>query len=169
LLKTRECTHDPSTGFDAKTGFDRSKSFLKETTLDRHLKPARHDAEKLRSICGRLFTGDYPYRHNIACMHTIFDKHGTAYAVAHRRLDDRAVVYTVHAGDHLELVARAVFDVTRGSVSEVLVWPGWHRRGVAAALYRLIEWERAEAVCPRPIGSVARQAIWASPGIDLSA
>ena|SRR6516162_7467865 len=102
-------------------------------------------------------------------MHTIFDKHGTAYAVAHRRLDDRAVVYTVHAGDHLELVARAVFDVTRCSVSEVLVWPGWHRRGVAAALYRLIEWERAEAVCPRPIGSVARQAIWASPGIDLSA
>ena len=54
-------------------------------------------------------------------MHTIFDKHGTAYAVAHRRLDDQAVVYTVHAGDHLELVARAVFDVTRGSVSEVLV------------------------------------------------
>jgi hypothetical protein len=50
-------------------------------------------------------------------MHTIFDKHGTAYAVAHRRLDDKAVVYTVHAGDHLELVARALLDVARGSVN----------------------------------------------------
>ena len=101
-------------------------------------------------------------------MRTIFDKHGTAYAVAHRRLDDQAVVYTVHAGDHLELVARAVLDVARGSLSEVLVWPGWHRRGVAAALYRLIEWERA-AVHPIPVRSAAGQAIWASRGIDLSA
>jgi len=53
LLKTRECIPDPSTGFDPETGFDRSKIFLKETTLDRHLKPARHGREKLRSICGR--------------------------------------------------------------------------------------------------------------------
>jgi len=56
-------------------------------------------------------------------MRTIFDKHGTWYAVAHRWLDEE-VVYTVHAGDHLELVARAVLDMARGSVSEALVWPG---------------------------------------------
>ena len=102
-------------------------------------------------------------------MHTIFDKDGTAYAVAHRRLDEEAVVYTVHAGDHLELVARAVLDLARGSVTEVLVWPGWHRRGVAAALYQLIECEHAKALRPSPVRSVAGPEFWASPGIDLSA
>jgi hypothetical protein len=102
-------------------------------------------------------------------MHTIFDKHGTPYAVAHRRLDDQVVVYTVHAGDHLELVARAVLDVVRGSVSEVLVWPGWRRRGLATALYGLIEWEHGKALRPSRIRSVAGRAFWASRGIDLSA
>jgi hypothetical protein len=102
-------------------------------------------------------------------MRTIFDNHGTAYAVAHRRLDDQAVVYTVHAGDHLELVARAVLDVALGSVSEIVVWPGWHRRGVAAALYRLIEWEHGGAVRASRARSVAGGAFWASRGIDLSA
>jgi GNAT superfamily N-acetyltransferase len=102
-------------------------------------------------------------------MHTIFDKDGTAYAVAHRWLDEEAVVYTVHAGDHLELVARAVLDMARGRVSEVLVWPGWRRRGVAAALYQLIECEHGKALRPSPICSVAGRPFWASPGIDLSA
>lgn len=101
-------------------------------------------------------------------MHTIFDKDGAPYAVAHRRLDEEAVVYTVHAGDQLELVARAVLDVARGSVSEVLGWPGWHRRGVAAALYQLIECEHGK-VRPSPVRGVAGRASWASPGIDLSA
>jgi predicted GNAT family acetyltransferase len=99
-------------------------------------------------------------------MHTIFDKHGTPYAVAHRRLDDQVVVYTVHAGDHLELVARAVLDLVRGSVSEVLVWPGWRRRGLATALYGLID---GKALRPSRIRSVAGRAFWASRGIDLSA
>jgi GNAT superfamily N-acetyltransferase len=102
-------------------------------------------------------------------MHTIFDTHGTVYAVAHRRLDDQAVVYTVHAGDHLELMARAVFDVARSSVSEIVVWPGWHRRGLAAALYRLIEWEQGQALRPSQARSVKGRAFWASRGIDLSA
>jgi len=123
---------------------------------------------RAKKSCGR-FTGDYPYWRNIERMHTIFDNHGTAYAVAHRQLDDQAVAYTVHAGDHLELVARAVLDVARGSVSEVQVWPGWHRRGVAAALYRLIEWERGNAQRPSRVRSVAGRAFWASRGIDLSA
>jgi hypothetical protein len=38
-------------------------------------------------------------------MHTIFDKFGTPYTVANKRLDGGAIVYTVHAGAHLELVA----------------------------------------------------------------
>jgi len=102
-------------------------------------------------------------------MDTIFDSEGTAYAVAHRRLDGQAVVYTVHAGDHLELVARAVLDVARGCVSEVLVWPGWRRRGVAAALYRLIECEHGKALHTGRVRGVVRRAFWASRGIDLSA
>ena len=102
-------------------------------------------------------------------MDTIFDSEGTAYAVAHRRLDGQAVVYTVHAGDHLELVARAVLDGARGCVSEVLVWPGWRRRGVAAALYRLIECEHGKALHPGRVRGVAGRAFWASRGIDLSA
>jgi GNAT superfamily N-acetyltransferase len=136
---------------------------LQETTLNRDLKRAT----ALKN-CGP-FTGHYPYRRNIECMHAIFDNHGTAYAVAHRRLDEQAVVYTVHAGDHLELVARAVFDVAGSSVSEMLVWPGWHRRGVAAALYRLIEWEHGQALRPSRARRFVGQAFWASRGIDLSA
>src|SRR5690349_14778153 len=102
-------------------------------------------------------------------MHTIFDNHGTAYAVAHRRLDEQAVVYTVHVGDHLELVARAVLDMADRSVSEGLVWPGWRGRWVAAALYRLIEWEPGKALRPSRARSFVGQAFSASPGIDLSA
>jgi len=128
------------------------------------LKRARHGAEKLQSIYRRL-----SLKRDIECMHTIFDNEGAAYAVAHRRLDGQALVYTVHAGDHLELVARAVVDVARGCVSEVLVWPGWHQRGVAAALYRLIECERGKALRPSPARGLAGRAFWASRGIDLSA
>jgi hypothetical protein len=36
-------------------------------------------------------------------MHTIFDKTGTAYTVTRKLLDGQTIVYTVHAGDHLEL------------------------------------------------------------------
>jgi GNAT superfamily N-acetyltransferase len=94
--------------------------------------------------------------------HTIFDATGTQYAVARKRLDDRNVVYTVHAREELELVARAVLDSSRGSVSEVLVWPAWRRRGIASALYRLIEWERGEVLRPSRIRSKAGRAFWAS-------
>jgi hypothetical protein len=48
--------------------------------------------------------------------HTIFDESGARYAVVRRRLDGRVVVYTVHAGEQLELVARAVLDIARGRV-----------------------------------------------------
>jgi GNAT superfamily N-acetyltransferase len=82
--------------------------------------------------------------------------------VARKRLDDRSVVYTVHAGEELELVARAVLDGTRGSVSDVLVWPAWRRRGIATALYRLIEWERGEVLRPSRIRSRLRKAFWTS-------
>jgi hypothetical protein len=102
-------------------------------------------------------------------MHTIFDQHGTPYAVAHRHLDEQTVVYTVHAGDHLELVARVVFDVAHGSIAEVLEWPGWHQRGVAAALCELVEWEHVKALAASRSGSVAGRGFWASRGIDLSA
>jgi GNAT superfamily N-acetyltransferase len=95
-------------------------------------------------------------------MHTIFDTAGTQYAVARKRLDDRSVVYTVHAGEELELVARAVLDGTRGSVSDVLVWPAWRRRGIATALYRLIEWERGEVLRPSRIRSRLGKAFWTS-------
>lgn len=94
--------------------------------------------------------------------HTIFDELGMQYAVARRRLDGRTVVYTVHAGEHLQLVARAVLDVAKGSVSDVLVWPPWRRRGIATALYRLIEWETGKALQPSRIRSAAGRKFWAS-------
>jgi GNAT superfamily N-acetyltransferase len=93
-------------------------------------------------------------------MHTIFDTAGTQYAVARKRLDDRSVVFTVHAGE--ALVARAVLDSSRGSISEVLMWPAWRRRGIATALYRLIEWERGEGLRPSRIRSRLSKAFWTS-------
>ena len=42
-------------------------------------------------------------------------------------------------------------DVARSSVSEVLVLPAWRRRGVASALYPLIEWELGRALAPSRI------------------
>jgi len=97
-------------------------------------------------------------------MRTIFDELGTQYAVARKRLDDHGVVYTVHAGDHFELVARAVLDIAKGSISDVLVWPAWRRRGIATALYALIEWETGKALRPSRIRSKAGRAFWASRG-----
>jgi len=94
-------------------------------------------------------------------MHTIFDERRTQYAVARRCLDSRQVVYTAHA-DAGELVARALLDIAKGSVSDVLVWPAWRRRGIATALYRLIEWERGEALSPSRIRSKSGRAFWAS-------
>jgi GNAT superfamily N-acetyltransferase len=94
--------------------------------------------------------------------HTIFDELVAQYAVARRRLDGRTAVYTVHAGQQLELVARAVLDVTKGSVSDVLVWPAWRRRGIATALYRLIEWETGKPLQPSRVRSAAGRKFWAS-------
>jgi hypothetical protein len=74
---------------------------------------------------------------------------------AHRQLDDRTVVYTVHAGDHLELVRRSA----RGSVTEVRVWRMAATRDSCSAL-RLIEWERGKALRPSRIRGVAGRGFW---------
>jgi|SRR5581483_3623388 len=85
----------------------------------------------------------------------IVDRFGLPYAVA-RRGD----VYTVTAGE--ALVARAALDVRKGSVAEVLVWPAFRRRGVASALYRVIEADLGKPLRPSRIRSKAGRAFWAS-------
>jgi hypothetical protein len=85
--------------------------------------------------------------------------------VARKRLDDQSIVYSVCAGDQLELVARAVLDGSRGSVSEVLVWPGWRGRGIAMARYGFIEWETGNALTPSRIRSRLGKAFWADRSV----
>jgi len=61
------------------------------------------------------------------------------------------------------LVARAVLQVARGCVTEVLVYhQANRRRGIATALYRLIEADLGRPLIPSRIRSRAGSALWAS-------
>jgi hypothetical protein len=91
----------------------------------------------------------------------IRDKFGIAYEVTRTRLGANAVAYYAHAGDIL--VARAVLQVFKGCISDVLVYrQSDRRRGIASALYSLIEAEIGRPLQPSRIRSKAGRAFWAS-------
>jgi hypothetical protein len=93
----------------------------------------------------------------------IVDRFGTTYAVKRWPLSDDSTVYYVLslAGD--AVVARAVLQVVRGCVTEVLVYNQTNRRrGIASALYRLIEADLGRPLVPSRIRSRAGLAFWAS-------
>jgi hypothetical protein len=90
----------------------------------------------------------------------IVDRFGTTYAVKRWPLSDDATVYYVLslAGD--AVVARAVLQVVRGCVTEVLVYhQANRRRGIESALYRLIEVDLGRPLVSEP------DAIPGGPGI----
>ena len=74
-----------------------------------------------------------------------------------------AVVYHVLALAGNAVVARAVLQVARGCVTEVLVYnQANHRRGIASTLYHLIEADLGRPLVPSRIPSRAGQAFWDS-------
>lgn len=75
-------------------------------------------------------------------MDVIRDRFDTTYTVTRSTLQaDGTMVYYARAGD--EAVARAVVQVFKGCISDVLVYKESDRgKGIASALYRLIEDDR---------------------------
>ena len=97
-------------------------------------------------------------------MPNIADRLGTVYEVTSQPLGDGTAVYYVRAsigGD--ELVARALVNILQCCVTNVLVYhePD-RRRGIASALYRLIEADLGRPLRPSRIRSKAGRAFWAS-------
>jgi hypothetical protein len=90
---------------------------------------------------------------------SITDRHGVSYTVTRTPWGDKVTIYHVHSRS--ALVARAV--LRDDQVREVLVYrPRDRRRGIASALYRLIEAELARPLRPSRIRSAAGRKFWAS-------
>ena len=97
----------------------------------------------------------------VAHVDIIVDRFGAIYTVRRAPLGAGAVVYYALAGDIP--VVRAVLRVGSGRVSEVLVYrQADRRRGIASALYRLIEADLGRPLRPSRILSKAGRAFWAS-------
>ena len=91
----------------------------------------------------------------------IEDRFGTTYTVKRWPLGDGSMVYYVLAGD--DVIARAVLKVLRGCVTDVLVYHQVNRRrGIATALYRLIEADIGQPLVPSRVKSRLGRAFWAS-------
>ena len=93
----------------------------------------------------------------------IVDRFGTTYAVKRWPLGNGATVYYVLSRSGDAVVARAVLQVVRCCVSEILVYHRANRRrGIASALYRLIEADLGLPLVPSRILSRSGRAFWAS-------
>jgi hypothetical protein len=53
-----------------------------------------------------------------------------------------------------------VLSLKRDRINEVMVWPDHRRRGIASALYRLIETDLGRPLRPSRMRSQAGQAFW---------
>jgi hypothetical protein len=94
-------------------------------------------------------------------MVTIADRFGATYTVTSAPLGAGATVYYVHAGELL--VARAVLQVYKSCISDVLVYrQADRRRGICSALYAAIEAEIGRPLVPSRIKSKDGKAFWAS-------
>ena len=92
---------------------------------------------------------------------TITDRFGVSYTVTRTSLGPNATAYYAHAGD--ATVARAVLRLDKGWISDVLVYRKEdRRRGIATALYALIETQLGRPLRPGPIKSKVRKAFWES-------
>jgi hypothetical protein len=97
----------------------------------------------------------------IALVDTITDKFGATYMVTSARLGAGAMVYHVHAGQLL--VARAVLQIYKDCISDVLVYrQADRRRGICSALYAAIETDIGRPLVPSRIKSKDGKAFWAS-------
>lgn len=90
-------------------------------------------------------------------MNVITDKTGSFYTVRRKAFDGGAIYY-VHDG--AERVARARLLAGKGCISELGVHRDYQRRGIASALYVLIESELGHPLRPFRIRSKAGRAFW---------
>jgi hypothetical protein len=91
----------------------------------------------------------------------IRDRFGAVYRVTRTPMGDGAVIYHVFSGS--VLVARAVLRFFKCCIDDVLVYRETdRRRGIASALYKLIEDELGRPLQPSRIRSKAGRAFWAS-------
>src|SRR5262245_43481438 len=112
-------------------------------------------------VCPLFFVVVETARVIVALVDSITDRFGIAYTVTRTPLGANAVAYYAHAGQ--VLVARAVLQVFKGCISDVLVYrQADRRRGIASALYRLIEDDLGRPLVPSRIRSKAGRALWAS-------
>jgi len=95
-------------------------------------------------------------------MDTITDRVGVTYTVTRSPLQaDGTVIYHVFNGT--DLVARAVLRFFKSCIDDVLVYKESNRRrGIASALYKLIEAELGQPLRPSRIRSKSGRAFWAS-------
>src|SRR5262245_13759110 len=94
-------------------------------------------------------------------MDSVQDRFGCVYRVTRTPMGDGAVVYHVFSGS--ELVARAVLRFFKRCIDDVLVYKvSNRRRGIASALYALIEEELGRPLRPSRIRSAAGRKFWAS-------
>ena len=96
-------------------------------------------------------------------MDSFTDRLGITYTVTRTPLGANALIYYAFAGD--VSVARAVLRVDKGCISDVLVHrKADRRRGIATALYALIEADLGRPLRPSRIRfrSKVGRAFWAS-------
>jgi hypothetical protein len=94
-------------------------------------------------------------------MATITDKFGITYTIGRSAIGAGHIAYYALAGEMP--VARAVVNAFKGCISDVLVFKvSDRRRGIASALYRLIEADIGRPLVPSRIRSKAGRAFWAS-------
>jgi GNAT superfamily N-acetyltransferase len=105
------------------------------------------------------------------------DRFGTRYAVERKMHRDTIIYYVLALDPNGDLaarartskdllagvpafIARAVLFLKRDRINEVMVWPDHRRRGIASALYRLIEADLGRPLRPSRIRTEVGRAFW---------
>jgi hypothetical protein len=98
----------------------------------------------------------------------IADRFGTIYEVTSQPLGETAEYYVRANIGRDEPVARALVNILRCCVTNVLVYrEADRRRDIASALYRLIEADLGRPLRPSRMRSKAGRAFWASRKSDV--
>ena len=119
--------------------------------------------QRIGATCGSGTAARFAESCYLECVLTIFDMLGAAYAVDAKLVAGKIAytAYTVYAGD--TLVALAVLHPVRECVTDVLVYrEADRRRGIASALYTLVEQDLGRPLRPSRIRSLGGRAFWAS-------
>jgi GNAT superfamily N-acetyltransferase len=110
-------------------------------------------------------------------MRLIVDSFGIRYAVERKMYRDTVIYYVLALDPNGDLaarariskdlragfpafIARAVLSLKRDRINEVMVWPDHRRRGIASALYRLIEADLGRPLRPSRIRTEVGRAFW---------